>query len=352
VRSTRTYKLLALLAAGAVVAVLGIAPSASAASPHEVNVTALPFTSYRDMAVDPAHGHLFVSGDDVVVVTDLDGHVVKTMNRLPGASGMALSADGATLYVGLNGANAIAAISTAKLREKTRYSVGVLCPRDVALAKGKIWFSHECDLANAGFSSLEPSKRNPVVRQWAVTSLFAPRLIAVERGPELTDLLLATTFSQDQPLALYDISSGDAVELSTAFDAPFSVRDLAFAAGGSQVVVAAGNDGHPRLLSFGFAQLGVYPSGTHPNAVAVGAQDRVAAGVEDVTVGATDLFVYEAEATIPSWTWNLGGRANSQLDDQLAEHGLAWGPDNSRLYAVTVLFDRTAPILHVLSDLP
>jgi hypothetical protein len=349
VRSTSVARWIAAVAAAATVAVLGIVQPASAAEPHQLSSIALPFGSYQDMAVDAGHGHLFLSGDNVVVVTDLDGTVVKTIKRMQGASGLALSADGTTLYVGLNGANAIAAIDTAKLKEKVRYSVGVLCPRDLALAQGRIWFSHECDLDRAGFSSLQPGGQDPVVRQWAVTPLFRPRLVATQQFP---DVLLVSMPFQSEPLALYDISGGDPVELATAFEAPARVRDLALAAGGTQVVLAAGNDGHPRLLSFGFTPLGVYPSGPQPNAVAVGAQDRVAAGVEDVTVGALDLFVYEAEATSPTWTWDFGVRANSQLADKLAEHGLAWGPDNSRLYAVTVLFDGTAPVLHVLSDTP
>ena len=114
--------------------------------------------------------------------------------------------------------------------------------------KGRIWFSHECDLDRAGFSSLQPSSPDPVVRQWATTPLFAPRLVATQQFP---DLLLVTMPLQSEPMALYDISGGDPVELFTAFEAPARVRDLALAAGGTQVVLAAGNDGHPWPLPNG-----------------------------------------------------------------------------------------------------
>jgi hypothetical protein len=93
VRATGVARWIVVVATAATVAVIGIVPSASAGEPREVHATALPFDSYRDMAVDPGHGHLFLSGDDVVVVTDLDGTVVKTIGRMDGASGLALSLD-------------------------------------------------------------------------------------------------------------------------------------------------------------------------------------------------------------------------------------------------------------------
>src|SRR6266540_3616288 len=326
--------LLATVAVVALLVVVMVVPSASARDAYQANVTVLPFTSYQDMAVDAGHGHLFISGGDLVVVTDLDGHIVKTIDGLKGASGLALSADGATLY---------AAISTAKLKETARYKVGSLCPRDLALAQGRIWFSHECDAARAGFSSLQLGGGHPVVKQWGWSSFIAPQLAATQQWP---DLLLVGAVTQ--PLTAYDISGGDPViQLPSEQSSPLRSRDFALTGDGRQVVVA-GDAGHSLLNTWGLVQVGVYPSGPQANAVAIGARDRVAAGVADNGVGAVDLYVYEAGASSPTWTYDFGGRANSQLDDTLAQHGLAWGPDNSRVYAVTTLFDRSAPLLRVL----
>src|SRR6266545_350118 len=268
-----------LLATVAVVAflvtvVMVVVPSASARDAYQANVTVLPFTSYQDMAVDAGHGRLFVS-------------------------------DGATLYAALNGAGAIAAISTAKLKETARYKVGSFCPRDLALAQGRIWFSHECDAARAGFSSLQLGGGRPVVKQWGWSSFIAPQLAATQQWP---DLLLVGAVTQ--PLTAYDISGGDPViQLPSDQSSQPRSRDFALTGDGRQVVVA---------------------------------------GVADNGVGAVDLYVYEAGASSPTWTYDFGGRANSQMDDTLAQHGLAWGPDNSRVYAVTTLFDRSAPLLRVL----
>ncbi len=324
-------------------AVLAIVPSALATDAYQANVTVLPFASYQDMAIDTDHGHLFISGGNLVTVTDLGGRIVKTIDGEKGASGLALSADGATLYVALNGAGAIAAISTAKLKETARYKVGSFCPRDLALAKGRIWFSHECDGDRVGFSSLQLGSGRPVVKQWGWGSFIAPRLAATQQWP---DLLLVGAVNL--PLTTYDISDGDPVaQLPSEQASPPRSRDFALTADGRQVVVA-GDAGHLVLNSWSLEQVGLYPSGLQANAVAVGARDRVAAGVADTSVGAVDLYVYEAGASSPTWTFDFGGRANSQLDDTLAPHGLAWGPNNSRLYAVTTLFDGSAPLLRVV----
>jgi hypothetical protein len=337
-RGVRAVGAIALLAAAAVVASMVVAaPRASAADAFQANVTALPFATYRDIAVDAARGHVFVSGGDVVVVTDLDGNIVKTISA-PGASGLALSADGATLYAALNVTPAIATISTAKLKVTARYGTGVLCPRDLALAQGRIWFSHECDGDRVGFSSMQLDGRRPIVKQWGTNSFVAPKLAATQQWPDILVTGLVT-----QPLTTYDISGGDPVLRTTAGDGP-RARDFALTTDGRQVVVAG--DGHQAVETWSLLPAGTYPTGPQANAVAVGAGDRVAAGVADNTVGAADLFVFEPGASGPSWTFDFGGRG--QLDDHLVEHGLAWGPDNSRVYAVTAQVDGSAPLLRVI----
>jgi hypothetical protein len=338
-RGVRAVGVIAVMAAAAVVASMVVAaPRASAANAFQANVTALPFATYRDIAVDGGRGHVFVAGGDVVVVTDLDGNIVKTIDA-PGASGLALSADGATLYAALNATQAIATISTAKLKVTARYDTGVLCPRDLALAQGRIWFSHECGGARVGFSSMQLDGKRPIVKQWGWGSFVAPKLAATQQWPDI----LVVGVGND-PLTTYDISGGDPVLRFTAGTGP-RARDLALTGDGRQVIVAG--DGHLVLDTWSLLQVGTYPTAMQANSVAVGARDRVAAGVADSTVGAVDLYVFEAGAASPTWTFDFGGRGQS-ADDRLVEHGLAWGPDNSRVYAVTGQFDGSAPLLRVI----
>jgi sugar lactone lactonase YvrE len=72
--------------------------------PSPPAATTLPITSYYQMAVDAAHGHIFISqgssGEDGILVTDLTGQVT-TITGQDGVFGLTLSPDGSTLYAAL-----------------------------------------------------------------------------------------------------------------------------------------------------------------------------------------------------------------------------------------------------------
>jgi ribosomal protein S11 len=57
------------------------------------------------MAVDAAHGHIFISqgssGENGILVTDLTGQVVTTITGQAGVVGITLSPDGSTLYAAM-----------------------------------------------------------------------------------------------------------------------------------------------------------------------------------------------------------------------------------------------------------
>src|SRR5207247_3809042 len=118
---------LRLMVVSGVVGMLGLAPPASSAQvPIQV---ILPIGGFFDIVVDDSHQHVFVTGDPSlnnlrVVAVDYRGNVVKLFRDEPGAAGMALDAGHSTLYVALQQGDAIAAIDTATLREKDRFSLG------------------------------------------------------------------------------------------------------------------------------------------------------------------------------------------------------------------------------------
>src|SRR5579872_4167100 len=98
-------KLLLLAVAGLIAPVgllmaVGVQPASAAA-------VSLPISSYYQMAVDSAHGHIFISqgssGQNGILVTDLTGQVVTTITGQTGVMGIALSPDGSTLYAALGG---------------------------------------------------------------------------------------------------------------------------------------------------------------------------------------------------------------------------------------------------------
>src|ERR1035441_10271321 len=80
-------------------------------------VVTLPITQYSHMLVDPAPHHLFItsgSGSSSTLVTDYSGQTVATIPNEPGATGLALSSDGSTVYAALADGDAISAIRDRK----------------------------------------------------------------------------------------------------------------------------------------------------------------------------------------------------------------------------------------------
>ncbi|HEX8629644.1 MAG TPA: hypothetical protein VF755_15870, partial [Catenuloplanes sp.] len=121
--ATALLTLAALLAAGSPAYAAGSpayagspAPAAATEPLTLVATTAIPLPTYADMAVDPHSGHVFVSGGpgtSAIVVADRDGRVVGSVPGQSGATGLALSGDGRTLYAALAEADAVSVIDTA-----------------------------------------------------------------------------------------------------------------------------------------------------------------------------------------------------------------------------------------------
>jgi hypothetical protein len=124
------------------------------------STTRLPITSYSDMVVDGVHHRVFISNPSAgnIAVTDYNGVVVGRVSSEPGAAGLALSNDSATLYVALSTVDAISAIDTATLAETARYPIGTgTAPASLALAGGKIWFGYgRAGQGNIGSLDLSP----------------------------------------------------------------------------------------------------------------------------------------------------------------------------------------------------
>ncbi|MEU6462611.1 hypothetical protein [Streptomyces sp. NPDC046976] len=139
-RSSTSLKQVSTTAATALVvglatATVGLTGSAAARAD---STAVLPLSHYAHMLVDTVHRHLFFSqgaGSTGIVVTDLAGTPVTTIEDERGATGLALSGDGATLYAALADGDAVAAIDTATLTESTRYPGGTgSAPASVAVA--------------------------------------------------------------------------------------------------------------------------------------------------------------------------------------------------------------------------
>jgi hypothetical protein len=117
----------------------------------------LGLTSFRQMVADNAAGYLFVSGDGEIVVTDATGAPVATLDAGDGVQGLAVSADGATLYAAITAganANSVAAITvstvTAATPTQAFYPLTATdAPAALAVQSGVLWVSYADSTATA-----------------------------------------------------------------------------------------------------------------------------------------------------------------------------------------------------------
>ena len=106
----------------------------------------LAMTGFADLVVDEAHGQLFLSpgrSGTGVRVTDLQGGAARTIDGLPGATGMALTPDGRSLWVTLPTVGALARVDTQTLA--VAQTIGVptgQCPGDVTVVGARLVYGH------------------------------------------------------------------------------------------------------------------------------------------------------------------------------------------------------------------
>ncbi|MFJ5220402.1 YncE family protein [Streptomyces sp. NPDC088354] len=197
----------------------------------------LPVTSHWQTLADNHHVYVSAPGDDAVVATDHDGRVLKTVEGLDGARGMTLSGDESTLYVALPDADAIAAIDTTTLTETRRFATGSDTePENLAVAGGKLWFSYQATVFDAGIGSISVADTDPVVELDRNPVWYGkPRLAS---SPARPDRLVAAESTGAPGMRTYDVSSGSAQEVAYT-DAAFRVDDLAITPDGETAVTAA-----------------------------------------------------------------------------------------------------------------
>ncbi|MFJ8728696.1 hypothetical protein [Streptomyces bauhiniae] len=302
---------------------------------------ALPLSHYAHMVVDGAHQHLFFSqgaGTTGIVVTDLSGNPVATVDGEQGADGLALSADGRTLYAALTDGDAIAVIDTATLTETGRVDTGTdSAPVSVAMAGGKVWYSYTDAEGNGTVGSLDPAAPAPTPQpgmpHWPATPLLSTGggVLAVQGGQ-----------SSMTRIATYDVSSGT--------PSPKADMGLGGTATGPVQVTADGTKllvpGSPSVAVYSTADLSaakpyVYFSGgvySNPDAVAVDSDGTIALGAP--AGSGAGAYVYAAGQIAENhFTFPAGA---------VAPGGLVWGADGRTLYAVTQ--DNGSYALDILGD--
>ncbi|MER6366814.1 hypothetical protein ABT255_00240 [Streptomyces mirabilis] len=214
-------------------------------------------------------------------------------------------------------------------------------PQSLAMAGGKLWFGYTVG-SSGGIGSLDVASPAPAAtvvpsgRYW----YYAPALASSPADPNV--LVAGEEGVSPATLAVYDTATGGLQKrterLFTSSPSISYLNDFAVTADGQNIVVAANNPNDHQIVRLSdLSSNGSYSSWQFPNAVAVATDGTVA-------TGASGDFVktYRPGSTWPSF--------HEYAVNDLQRDGLAWAPDENRLFAITGLSYGSAPTLHVLPD--
>lgn len=326
----------------------------AATSAQAATSTTLPITSFYQIVADTAHGHLFISqgtksAGSQILVTNLAGQQVATIDGQDGVTGIALSPDGKTLYAADAFSHAVTAIDTATLQQAASYPLGDgNTPADVAVQSGKVWVSYDTGtVGESAIGDIDLSATSPAFQTQAAMGGWyaAPQLAA---DPQDTGVLVAVEPGMSPAsVASYNVATDPATVTapSTSLQNCDNEQDVAVAPGGAQFVLACGAPyDHYRYRTADLSVAGFYPTSPYPNAVAIDADGTVAAGTQN-DPSDPDLYVFNSDAGTPLNTFSL----NSSGDD-LMPRGLAWAADGSQVFAVLQDSAGTGYGLQVISE--
>ena len=259
---------------------------------------------------------------------------------------MLTSTDGTTVYASLNTDDAVVAINVRTLKVVATYPTGAgTCPASLAQSGRWLYFSYGCASGQwaSGLGRVDLPTRKAAVLSVNGEHYYSPPLLAagsnvlVVGQPDLSPTTV-TSFRVSSRGSLTQLSESDFYS-----DPVSNLRDLVTTADGTQVFTAAGA---PYVIQqYATSDLTTlvksYPTTPYPDAVALSADGTFLAGGSDAYY---DPDIYVFKNGLPTGSIELNGT--------LIPGGLAWGPNNHRLYAVT--FDPYGsapppPVLHVLT---
>ncbi|MCX4762741.1 SMP-30/gluconolactonase/LRE family protein [Streptomyces sp. NBC_01275] len=337
-RSISAATTLAVVFSSAVIA----AGSAGVAVADSAKVLAVK--SVGDLVVDGVHQRVYVSDPTggKIVVTDYAGAVKATLTGLSGVSGLALSADSGQLYAAVKSGNRIVSVETGTYTQTASYPVGA-APTDLEVVDGRIWFGY-----GTNFGSLDVSGAEPVVHlaQRGDVDFFGGTTL-LGSDPAAPGVLVAGTGGG---LAVYDVSADGAV-LRTKGDMDTSVKQIDLTPDGKQVLTSWGDpDFGYGIGAYSTADLTEqtgYPIDAYPNAVQVAPDGSVAGG--SFSWYEPDVHIHRPGDPTPVREYDFPNTGDSSGADTLVDGALAWAPDSSRVFAVSVN-DGGAYTLRTLTD--
>ncbi|MFE6284833.1 Ig-like domain repeat protein [Streptomyces sp. NPDC057877] len=339
------------------------APAAHAAASDVV--AKLPIGSYSAMAVDSVHQRVYVADSStnyytnpgIVVVYDFQGERVTTINTQYYVSGLALSADSSTLYVG--GRTQILAFDTTTHQQTATTNVSVdVCGRSLAQSGGTLHFTtpygtaDSCATVPTNLDTLVPGGYTRT--GW---NDFGVLQLEAGAGDRLVMGQPLNTKAPDPFLTVFDASGTTLVRNAARRFADadgkgaLHLKDMAVSPDGAKIAVADASHGTRLLNTDDLSDAGTgypaLPAGATASAVAFGGDGKYIARGAAATGATPDLLVQPADpadATEP-----LEFAFEGSLDgDRVAPRGLEWSADGSRLFAVTTNATGGQYWLHVI----
>jgi 5-hydroxyisourate hydrolase-like protein (transthyretin family) len=350
--------LAAVLGVAAVCSFAGVAASTSDAHASTgIPVTGLP--GFGQAVVDMTASRVFVSeGTDPsssdsttpaqgIVVTDLSGNYLTTIDEGTGAQGLTLAPDG-KLYAALSLAGKVAQIDPATYSETDYPLPAGDVPQHVAAQSGKVWVSYDTGTAGtigditpgATSSFQDDSILSP--SPWSSAPLLAA-------DPSDGGTVVAASAGQAPPaIASFDVSGASPTvnaHISSVFGCLEGATQVAVLPGGGRFTMACNLGGSqpwwsdPVFSTTDLSGQGEYGSPGEPGSIAVAPDGATATGSVTSSLQdphADDLDVFDPGTTQPATqsyalegTWGGAGYAPAKL----APGGLAWG-DSTVLAAV------------------
>jgi hypothetical protein len=303
------------------------------AATADTGPTTLSLSSFAQIALDEAHGHLFLTAGSTgagVTVTDLAGAPVTTVTAY-GATGMALTPDGASLWV---------ASPTGVLRRIDTTSLAVMqtialptgqCPGDVAVVGSRLVYGYSCATYGGsgpyGGVGMVDAASGRVLGTVTSGPFYAPVVVPGPAGQAYA----ADSGVSPTGLFLYDVSGQNPQLIAARAQVCSNLRDLDARPDGSQVVTACGSPYQHNVYSADKLTLvGSYGSqNPYPDAGAWSADASTFAAGIDAAYSA-DVVMYPAGGTSPSRSVDFGSTS-----EWLLPRGLAVSKSGSRVWAVT-----------------
>lgn len=292
-------------------------------TPVQAASTSVSMTAFASLAVDPASGRVFLSGDDQVVAFSPEGALLGTVTDVPGARGMAFT--GGFLWVAQTSGGSIAKIDPATLAKVGELDAGGTILPSLIAVDGQLWYVGWSDTFTATLRSVDPATGTVTSRGFTQGT----NLIAIPGST--TRLLAADTGLSPYSVYLYDLTTNPVTVLG---DVPHGLGGNLGGTVATEVgtfVTASGapyhfdeisttpTDGllHPTGV--------VYPGTTYPNGIAyTAARGGIFAGT---TASSKKLWI--ARRGVPVSTHVISLPADPALN------GVGLAPDGSRAYAVT-----------------